>query len=324
MKRVNGLYEKLCNRDNISRAFACAMKNKPHYKDVRAIKKDTEKYIDILHDMLINKTFKNGKYEVITRNSGGKIRIIHKLPFFPDRVVHHCIIQVVSDIWIKNLIYDTYSTVPGRGPHFGGEIIKKAVLDIEGAKYCLKLDIKKYYPSIDNQILKTIIRRKIKDHDFLWLLDEIIDSAEGVPIGNYVSQWFGNLYLSYFDHWVKETLRCKYYFRYCDDLVLLAADKQTLWNWLDQIRAYLGDRLKLQIKENYSLFPVKVRGIDFLGYRYFPGYTLVRKRIVKAMKQNLDDPKSKTSYFGWLIHANSFRLTSKYYSEEDYFKRRVA
>lgn len=113
------------------------------------------------------------------------------------------------------------------------------------------MDIRKFYPSLNHDILKAIIRKKIKDKDLLWLLDEIIDSAEGVPIGNYLSQFFANLYMAYFDHWVKEELKVKYYYRYADNIVLLSNSKDQLRNWLLAIKVYLTNMLKLELKDNY-------------------------------------------------------------------------
>lgn len=113
------------------------------------------------------------------------------------------------------------------------------------------MDIRKFYPSVNHDILKAIIRKKIKDNDLLWLLDEIIDSADGVPIGNYLSQFFANLYMAYFDHWVKEELKAKYYYRYADDIVLLSDSKDQLRNWLLAIKVYLTSMLKLKLKDNY-------------------------------------------------------------------------
>ncbi len=313
MKRLGNVYHKVYDKDNIQRAFTNAMKGKSHYNEVKKIKENFDWYINDLHEMLKNMQFRNGKYDVFERVSGGKTRTIYRLPFYPDRVVHHCILQVVGDVWKNTLIHDTYSTIPGRGPHLCADKIK-SILRNDKWKYCLKLDINKYYPSVDNEILKAIVRKKIKDKHLLSVLDNIIDSETGIPIGNYVSQWFGNLYLSDFDHWVKETLGVKNYFRYCDDLVLIAEDKQTLWMWFSEIKNHLKTKLRLDVKDNYQVFPVS-RGIDFLGYRFFNGYTLVRKRIVSAMKRSLYKPMSKASYFGWLVHADSHRLISKYYDE---------
>jgi len=156
------------------------------------------------------------------------------------------------------------------------------------------------------------------------LLIRIINSAPGIPIGNYISQWFGNVYLAYFDHFVKEKLKCKYYYRYCDDLVLLSDNKDTLFTWLENIKEYLHNELNLSLKDNYQVFPVAARGIDFLGYRFFRGYTLVRKSIVKQMKHRLSKEKSMSSYYGWFIHADSFRLLKKYFSDKQYLQKLLA
>lgn len=320
MKREGNLYKEFCSEENIRLAFMNARKGKRHYKEVKEIDNNFEYYMNDLKQILVEKRFKTSKYEVFQRKSGGKIREIYKLPYYPDRIVHHCIIQVVQDLWMNLLIRDTFSTIPGRGIHDGVKRIKKALKDTRGTKYCLKLDIKKYYPSINHDILKNVIRRKIKDKNFLSLLNEIIDSAPGIPIGNYVSQWFGNLYLAYFDHWVKEELKCKYYYRYCDDLVILGKSKAELRIKMSKIQEYLSANLDLNIKSNHQIFPIDSRGLDFLGYRFFHGYTLVRKRIVKAMKKNLNNPKSMASYWGWLKHANAYRLTKKYFKNERKFR----
>ena len=296
------------------------MQKKEKYPEVRKIRKDPELYVEKLYGILFNRQYKNSEYTIIKRISGGKERDIYKLPFFPDRVVHHCIINVLGETWKRTLIHDTFSTVPGRGPHMGAEKIKKAVMQ-PGSAYCLKIDIKKYYPSINNEILKNIISKKIKDKYLLELIYGMINTVKGVPIGNYDSQWYGNLYTTYFDHWCKETLRIKYYYRYCDDIVIMGESKQQLWQWFYKIKEYVEQNLDLKIGK-YDVFNVKQRGVDYMGYRFYPGYTLVRKRIIKAMKANLDKPKSKASYFGWLVHADSYRLLKKYYKNECYAKRK--
>lgn len=304
--------------ENIYLALDNAKKGKRHYHEVKTIEANPDVYARNIHLMLLEQRFQNSPYSEFKKVSGNKVREIKKLPYYPDRIVHHCIVQVLQPLWISTLIRDTFSTIPGRGIHDGVRRVKRAMLDKEGSQYCLKLDIKKYYPSINNDILKEIIRKKIKDDRFLKVLDEIIDSSPGVPIGNYVSQWFGNLYLAYFDHWVKEELGCRHYFRYCDDLVFLSHDKQVLWDYLPRIRQHLNTHLRLEIKECYQVFPIDKRGLDFLGYRFFHGYTLVRKRVVKAMKRRLHKPKSKASYWGWIIHADHYRLKQKYFVQEKY------
>jgi len=228
MKRYGNLWGKITDRENIRQALYASQDGKKHYKEVIMVNKDPERYINDVRDMLIGKTFRNAKYDVINRLEGRKIREIKKLPYYPDRIIHHAIMQVMQPIWMNNLIKDTWQSLPGRGVHKGVLTIRKALRDFEGTKYALKMDVSKYYPSIDNEIMKSVIRRKIKDPDLLWLLDEIINSTEGLPIGNYISQIMGNLYLSEYDHMMKEQLHLKYYFRYCDDILILSGNKEDL------------------------------------------------------------------------------------------------
>ena len=277
MKRYNNLYQKIYDLENIKLAHKNAKKGKNHYSEVKKIDIDPDKYFNEIHQILKSKTFKNSEYKTFIKADSGKKREIFKLPYFPDRIIQHCIMNILEPIWMKTLITDTYSSLKGRGIHKGVKRIKKALKDRENTKYCLKMDVKKFYPSIDHKILKQIIRRKIKDKDLLWLLDEIIDSAKGVPIGNYLSQYFGNLYLSGLDHWIKEQKQCKYTFRYCDDICILHADKKLLSKLRQEISDYLKTKLNLTLKENWQIFPVSIRGIDFLGYRFFHDYTLLNR-----------------------------------------------
>ena len=331
MKRYGNLYEQICSAENILEAHNNAKKGKMHYLEVQMVEASLERYLEVLRKQLVTKTFKTSDYHIFTKTDSGKARTIYRLPYFPDRIVHHCIMQILEPIWNKTFIADTYSSIKARGIHKGVKRIKKALLDTQNTQYCLKLDIRKFYPSINHDILKSIIRKKIKDRDVLSLLDGIIDSAEGVPIGNYLSQYFGNLYLTYFDHWLKETKQCRYYFRYCDDMVILHSNKQHLSQLKDKIEEYLSDNLKLTLKSNWQIFPVDARGIDFLGYRLFHDYTLLRKSIAQKFKQrikyikthwkHLTHPEilnSVMSYHGWLSHADCNNLAKEYINHEIY------
>lgn len=219
--------------------------------------------------------------------------------------------NILEPVFVSVFTANTYSCIKNRGIHAAAYGIRKALIDAPETRYCLKLDIKKFYPSIDHDVLKELIRRKIKDKDLLWLLDEIIDSAPGLPIGNYLSQYLANFYLTYFDHWLKEKMDVKYYFRYADDLVILARTKDQLQSLFQSVRQYLGDRLKLEVKSNWQKFPVAARGIDFVGYRFWHSHTLLRKSIKKnfarMIRFNLNDA-SIASYMGWAKHCNSHHL----------------
>ena len=327
MKRYRNLYHKIYDMENIRLAHKNAKKGKLHYSEVKMVEANSEKYFMKIHNMLRNKTFRNSEYEVFTKRCSSKERTIFKLPYFPDRIIHDCIMNILEPIWMKTLIVDTYSSLKNRGIHKGVKRIKKALKDRENTQYCLKMDVRKFYPSIDHEILKQIIRRKIKDKDLLWLLDHIIDSAGGVPIGNYLSQYFGNLYLSGLDHWLKEQKQCKYIFRYCDDVVILHSDKKYLSELRKEISDYLGISLNLALKNNWQVFPVDKRGIDFLGYRFFHDYILLRKSTAIRFKRKIRHIRKKhflltpinilsgiMSYWGWMKHANCYRLERKYIS----------
>lgn len=323
MKRFGHLYEKIYDKDNLRLAHKNARKGKTHYSEVKMIDADTEFYIDKIHKMLVSEVYSISKYKMFIKKDKDKEREIFVLPYYPDRIIQWAMLQILEPIWFPTLIDNTYSSIKGRGIHYGLRKLKNDLKDVENTKYCLKFDMKKYYPSIDHNILKTITRKKIKDQKLLKLLDNIINSASGVPIGNYLSQHFGNLYLGIFDHWIKERCKIKYYHRYCDDVVILHCDKKYLHYLLHEIKLFLKKNLNLSLKNNYQIFPTDSRGIDFLGYRSFHGYTLLRKRIVKSMKRKLNklnrfaeltkhDLNVIASYIGWLKWCNGYRLTEKY------------
>jgi hypothetical protein len=330
MKRYNNLYAQIYDMDNIIKAHANARKGKLHYAEVKFIDSDPERYLSEIQEMLMGKTFKNAEYTTLIRKmDSGKIREIMKLPYFPDRIIQHCIVQVMEDIWVKTMIPGTYACLKKRGIHACAKKIKKDIQKENETRYCLKIDVKKFYPSIDHDVLKAILRRKIKDNDLLWLLDEIIDSAPGIPIGNYLSQYFGNLYLTGFDHWMKEQLGCKYYYRYCDDIVVLSDSKQRLHELRKAAEDYMARNLKLKMKENWQVFNVASRGIDFVGYRFFHHYTLLRTSIARKFVRKMRIIKknhhrmtpvavvnSIMSYSGWMQHADCRNLIHSHIDAE--------
>lgn len=237
--------------------------------------------------------------------------------------------------------------------------------DEENTRYCYKIDLHHYYQSINHEVLKQKFRKVFKDPELLWLLDEIVDSINtateedlielslsgeikvdpntGIPIGNYMSQYSGNFYLSSFDHWVKEELHVKHYYRYMDDVVIFASSKEELHEIHRKITAYTRDYLHLNIKGNYQIFPTKVRGVDFVGYRFFGEYTLLRKSTAinfkrkmracrKKMENNIPPTYSEwcsfNSYKGWLGNCDSYRLFKKYMEPlieymQNYYEREV-
>lgn len=339
MKRYGNIFEKIYDYNNLKLAHKYARRGKLFYKEVQYVDAHEEECLINIQNMLIWKTYQTSKYEKFIKKERGKEREIYKLPYYPDRIVHWAIMLQIEDIFNEVFTNFSHASIKGRGIHSAYKQVIKYMRDKESTKYCLKLDVKKFFPNINHDILKSLIRKKIKDDDLLWLLDEIIDSVDGVPIGNYLSQYFANYYLSYFDHWLKEEMKVKYVIRYMDDIVIFHKDKSVLNKLKIEIENYLKDNLKLQLKSNWQVFPTRIRGLDFIGYRFFDNYILLRKSTCKNLKiktrnilkqckngkqLNLSKWCAINSYAGWIKWCNGFNLNKKYiyplkpYSEKYY------
>lgn len=314
MKRINNIFDKIISVENLTEADRMARKGKKKSFGVINHDKNKEANILKLHESLKNGTYKTSEYNIFKVHDP-KERDIYQLPYYPDRIVHWAIMLQLEPIWMRVFTSDSYSCIKGRGIHGAARAVVKALRDVDGTKYCLKLDVRKFYPSISQNIMMDIINKKIKCKRTISLLSEIIYSTDaGLPIGNYISQYAANLYLTYFDHWLKEDLKVKYYFRYCDDLVFLSDSKEYLWELLSSIRKYLDNKLNLVIKDNYQVFPVVNRGIDFVGYKFYHTHVLVRKNIKKNLfrkqarikRLGLSDKETKiqmASYWGWISQS---------------------
>ncbi len=312
MKRFGNLHAKVYNIKNLIKADIKARKGKKNNYGIIAHDKKKGCNLITLQNELMDGSYRTSEYSTFMIYEP-KEREIFRLKYFPDRICHHAIMNIMEDIWVSSFTRDTYGCVKGRGIHGAVVQLKKDLKDIEGTRYCLKIDVRKFYPSVDHEILKKIVRKKVKDKELLAIMDNIIDSAHGIPIGNYLSQYFGNLYLSEFDHWIKEQKSVKYYYRYVDDIVILSSEKKTLHALLSEIKSYLIDNLKIEVKDNYQIFPVGSRGIDFLGYVFYHTHVLLRKSIKKSFARSIKkhNPKSFASYYGWASHCNSIHLLQK-------------
>lgn len=335
VKRKTGFYERLCSIENIRKADECARENKKNCKTyIEKHDEHREEENQKLLQSFIDLSYKTSPYTKQTIYEP-KERILYKLPYYPDRIAQWAIMNVIEEYWNRLFIRNTYSCIKGRGIQQCYKDVKAALentKDNDETEYCLKIDIRKFYPSIDHEILKDILRWKIKDEKFLAILYEIVDSINGygevygksVPIGNYLSQFFANLYLTKFDHWCKEVLKLKYYYRYADDIVVLGNSKDRLREVLHLFDGYLANNLKLEIKHNYQIFPVESRGIDFVGFVFRHEYVLLRKSIKKKMIRLANDymfsrisesafRKRMASYFGWCKYSDSKHLLSHIY-----------
>ena len=318
MRRKGFLFEQICSYQNLLLATYNASKGKKQRDEVIKFEADLDNNLRQLQAELQSRTYTTSEYTVFVKYEP-KRREIYKLPY-RDRVVQWAIMQVLEPLWTPTFTADTYACIKGRGIHSLLKKIRKDLRDDpDGTRYCFKLDVRKFYPSINHDILKVVIRRKIKDPDVLWLLDDIIDSADGVPIGNYISQYFANLYLSELDHLIREFLGVRYYYRYADDIVILSESKQFLSGVMVFVNDYLiNDRL-LDMKRNYQIFPVDARGIDFIGYVIYRTHCLARKRNKKALCREVSKMRKRgiadddirlalASRLGFMVHCDSKHL----------------
>ena len=394
MKAHGNLWETIVSDENMMLAHQHARKGKGWYAEVQIVNDDISadperpmgKMIPTLQKRMKNHTYHTSPYTMKKRKEGKKIRDLYKLPYYPDRIAQWAVIQVIEPILIKNLITDTYSAIPRRGIHAGLLRLRKWInTDVVGTQYCLKIDARHYYQSINHEILKDKFRRVFKDPDLLWFMDEVIDSIDtateedrerlskilplsekmlkrsvrgrhetpeerekrykesgvGLPIGNYFSQYGGNFYFSEFDHWMKEVLHVKYYMRYMDDIIILMDSKEKLHELRKQIEVYFETNMRITLKNNWQVFPTFKRGVDYLGYRTFLEYTLLRKSTCQSFKRKMNGIRKKAesgiplnqtdfcsvfSYSGWLDACDSYRLRKKYIDPlipalQDYFTK---
>lgn len=326
MRRHGNLWEKIISDENIVKALYNACKSNGRMSEekkakIKWIKENPDKALEDIKRILTSGEYKTSGYHIYPLYEP-KLRLIYSLPFYPDRVIHHCILGILEPLWDGLMIYDSYACRKGKGQHQAGT--KCGVLTKQ-YKYVAKLDIAQFYIAISHERMKEILREKIKDKKVLDLLDENVDSIatmqanirylnkmkkcgngnkdidkclaklyryiefnnnapSGLPIGNYTSQWFGNLYMNKLDNYIKQELKCKNYIRYCDDFVIFSDSKEFLHSVCERIREYCAIELKLLLSK-CAVFPTS-QGVEFCGYRYFPqGYVLLKKNTAKRIKK---------------------------------------
>ena len=321
MKRHGELFPQIIAEENIELAFAKARKGKAWQNSVKEVEREREEKLEALRNMLVDGTFKTSVYKVTVIHEP-KERQIFILPFYPDRIVQHAIMNIVAPLWDSMFIHDSYACRTGKGQHAGS---KRCMQFVRRNAWVCQFDISKFYPSIPHENLLKVIGRKIKDERVMRLFADIIGSigdGRNVPIGNYTSQWYGNLYLNEVDQIVKHQLHVRDYIRYCDDFLLFGNDKDEMKRLADTVEAFVSEKLMLTLSKK-ALYPTS-HGVDFLGYRHFPnGKILVRKSTAKRVRQRLkeipwelkhgkitkEQAEGKiASAHGWLKHANTHHL----------------
>ena len=328
-KKLKNVYHLLYTNENLCLAQYNAQHGKGERSEINDFNEHICERLDELYEMLAYETYVPGKYKE-RKIHDPKERVLMIAPFFPDRIIHHCVINVLGEHWTHLFIENTYACIKGRGVHKCMLDVRSALMrDKKGTRFCLKTDIRKFYDNIDHAALKIVIRYTIADIQMLRLLDKIIDSNgkdKGLPIGNYTSQYLANLYLAFFDHWVKEVLAPYilrrfgvklYYFRYMDDMVFLCESKEALHYVFDMTGLYLAAELKVEYKANWQIFPVDDRGIDYVGFLQNHYNVLLRKSILlkfyrKAsiiakkcpIKDESDIKHLFSSEYGWISRCS--------------------
>ena len=330
MKRQGYLFEKVSSFESVITAANAAAKGKKRKARVAQFLRNLENEVIELERELMSMSYHPRPYHTFMIHDP-KERMICAADF-RDRVVHHAVCRVLDPIFERSFIFDTYACRKDKGTH---RAIKRARYFCRGHHYFLKLDIRKFFDSVDHAILKKMLRKRIKDNKLLRLADLFVDhpvpwteAGKGIPIGNLTSQNFANFYLSGLDHFVKEYLRIKGYIRYMDDLVLFVDEKDTLWDAETKVEAYLRDKLQLKIKSGSSLLAPVKQGLSFLGFRIFPGVIRISRKGWRRFRRKIqqredmytkcvmDEEKfdsSTASLIGHLKQANTRNLRISYF-----------
>lgn len=314
MKRIGNIFDTAVSRENLVKAHydVKAKKRKKNQRRIERFEADFDKNIDELHRLLVNGEWRMHPYINIKRYESGKLRDIDYSPDWGDQIVQRAIGNTLGDLLNKSLINDTYAGIKGRGIQRAMRRMRRRVYAIpkDMPLYAYKIDMRKYYPSIDHAILKEKLLRKIKDKRMIDLLFVIIDSypgGVGLPIGNLMSPVFANFYLSFIDHLAKSWGLM--YYRYNDDIAVLSTSKQELREFKDEMHRQ-AEKIKLTIKPNEQVFPIERFGVDIMGYVMKRDAVLVRRRIERSFRRNgrifREDEtnehraRSISSQWGWL------------------------
>ncbi len=288
-KWIKNEFEKVLTYDNLMKAHNLSKKGKGYRKEIILFELKKEEYIMWLYEQLKEGIYKHGSYTTFYVTEPKK-RKIEKSKCI-DRIVHRFYVDnFMKPYFEKQFINTSYACIKNRGMH-------KACLDVQKTmKHCkniwknyyiLKMDIRKFFDNIDKDILLKILERKIKDKKVLWLTKEIIYSIKrkkGMEIGNYTSQMFANIYLNEIDQYAKHVLKCKYYFRYLDDTVILLQTKQEAIKVLEKIKIFLKQKLELELNEKTQIFKSN-QGVNFCGYKINEYRLKIRDRRKKKNKE---------------------------------------
>lgn len=311
-------FEDLIHIENLLAAWQEFLVGKKQKKDVQEFQFNLMDNILALHNDLTSGTYKHGTYEEFNI-SDPKPRIVHKATV-RDRLLHHAVYRILYPFFDETFIADSFSCRVDRGTHRAMKRFKTfaGIVSKNNTKTCwiLRGDIKKFFASVDQNVLLQILDSRISDKRIVALLKEIIgsfssiarsDRAIGLPLGNLTSQLLSNVYLNEFDQFVKHKLKVKYYIRYADDFVIFSEDKVYLESLIPKFQEFLCGRLSLTLHPNKVFIKTLAQGMDFLGWVHFFDHRVLRTSKKKRMFEKLNK-KNAASYFGLLTHGNTQKI----------------
>lgn len=346
-KSVNNLYKPMLEHGNVERKFHIAAKGKTQRPDVAVIlqPENIQRHVETVIEQLSNtapegfdvpnpeKAWKPTKHGKVTINEGTnrKQRQIEKPRYNYEQVVHHIVVSACYDIFMKGMYEFSCGSVPNRGAHYGKKYIEKWIrTDEKNCKYILKMDIRHFFESVDHDVLKEWLAKKIRDKRMLHILHLIIDGSEqGLPLGYYTSQWLANFMLQPLDHYIKEELKAVHYIRYMDDMVVFGKNKKELHRMQQSIETYLRERFNLQMKNNWQVYRFdyfdrktkkrKGRPLDFMGFEFWRDKTILRESIMLRCTRKVNRIRKKDritwydatailSYMGYVTHTDTYAM----------------
>jgi retron-type reverse transcriptase len=285
MKVLPPLFERVISVENQYRASLAAARGRRFREPAADFHFHREAQVHRLRQELLTRSYRHGPYRQFTVFEPKERQVAAAA--FRDRVVHHALHDVIEPVIDRTFIFDSYACRKGKGTH---KALDRAQHFLRANRFYLHGDIRRYFASIDPQVLLEIIERRVQDEGVLWLIRDIVRSSPapvGLPIGNLTSQFFANLYLNELDWFVKRRLGVRYYLRYMDDFLLFAQSREALAAWKEDIAAFLREKLRLSLHDGKTrLAPVR-EGVSFLGFRLFRSHRRLRTDNVSRFRRRL-------------------------------------
>lgn len=330
-KTIRNVWDSHLTFEKLIEAHERARDGKTTIDEVLKFEINLETNISNMLRQIENNTYKFGKYKTFTIYEPKK-RTIKSLPY-KDRIVHQWYVEeFIKPYMMPRFITHTYACLENRGGHKAVDDLQKMMRIMKrnyGNYYVLKCDISGYFYNINRNILYEIMQRKISDKKLLKFTKLVIfddDEIKGIPIGNYTSQFFANIYLNELDHYVKEVLQIRFYLRYMDDFIILCKNKAEAKNLYMIIEKFINEKLDLEFNRKSKYYPSKL-GVDFCGYITYETHRKLRKRSKATMRKKIKKwnkeyeegvldiesvQKSWNSWLGHISHANTYNLMKRY------------